>query len=160
VGWSAFAQEVKREEPAKPSDKAQLYKQLEQQLTGAKFIGKFTTTGKDEEKLKTEEYTILSAKKAEHGEFWLLEARIQYGDKDITVPVPIAIEWAGTTPVMTLDKIALYGVGTFSARVVIHDGKYAGTWQHDHVGGHLFGKIEKAPAAKPAEAEKNNAEKK
>jgi hypothetical protein len=26
---------------------------------------------------------------------------------------------------------------------VIHDGKYAGTWSHDDVGGHLFGRVEK-----------------
>ena len=29
----------------------------------------------------------------------------------------------------------------FARRVVIADGKYAGTWQHGKVGGHLFGKI-------------------
>ena len=63
-----------------------------------------------------------------------------------------AQDFPGTTPVMTLDKIALYGFGTFSARVVINDGKYAGTWQHDKVGGHLFGKIEK-PAAEKKEVE-------
>jgi hypothetical protein len=34
-------------------------------------------------------------------------------------------------------------LGTFDARVVIHDQKYAGTWKHGEVGGHLFGTIEK-----------------
>ena len=140
------------QEPAKPiaekpvektPDKAQLYKQLEESLTGAKFTGRFTVLGKDEDKLKAEEYTILSAKKSEQGEMWLLTARIKYGEKDATIPIPLEIQWAGSTPVITLDKLALYGFGTFSARVVIHDGKYAGTWQHDNVGGHLFGKIEK-----------------
>ena len=143
--------ETKPVETAKVPDKAQLYKQLEETLTGAKFIGKFTTLGKDEDKLKAEEYTIVSAKKAEHGEYWLIMARIKYGDKDATIPVPMEILWAGTTPVMTLDKISLYGFGTFSARVVINDGKYAGTWQHDKVGGHLFGKIEKAAVEKKEE---------
>jgi hypothetical protein len=157
---SLLAQEVKPAdtklvETTKVPDKSQLYKQLEETLTGAKFIGRYTTLGKEEDKLKAEEYTIVSAKKAEHGEFWLLMARIKYGDKDATIPVPIEILWAGTTPVMTLDKISLYGVGTFSARVVINDGKYAGTWQHDSVGGHLFGKIEKAaPEKKEAEEKK------
>ena len=147
------AQEPKQPDAPKTPDKAQLYSQLEETLTGAKFIGRFTVLGKEDDKPKPEEYTIVSAKKAEHGEYWLLTARIKYGDKDATLPVPMEIQWAGTTPVMTLDKISLYGFGTFSARVVINDGKYAGTWQHDNVGGHLFGKIEK-PAVEKKEVAK------
>jgi hypothetical protein len=57
--------------------------------------------------------------------------------------MPINVLWAGNTPVMTLDKITIPGLGTFSARVVFHENKYAGTWVHDNVGGHLFGRIEK-----------------
>jgi len=43
---------------------------------------------------------------------------------------------------MVLDSITIPGLGTFSARVVFHDRKYAGTWKHDNVGGHLFGRVE------------------
>jgi hypothetical protein len=35
------------------------------------------------------------------------------------------------------------GLGTFSAHVVIDGDKYAGTWAHGKVGGHLYGTIEK-----------------
>ena len=122
---------------------AERHKKLEALLTNARLTGNFTITGKDKDFPK-EEYTILSAEKAEEGEFWLLRARIKYGGKDTTVPVPIEILWAGKTPVMTLDNLTLPGLGTFSARVVLHDDKYAGTWQHDKVGGHLFGTISKA----------------
>src|SRR5688572_27678860 len=128
---------------AADDDKAARYKKLETLLTGAKLTGNFTITGKDKDFPK-EEYTILSAEKAEEGEYWLLRARIQYGGKDVTVPCPIEILWAGKTPVMTLDNLTLPGLGTFSARVVLHDDKYAGTWQHDKVGGHLFGTITRA----------------
>jgi hypothetical protein len=130
------------EEPASP-DKKELYKQLEETLTNAKFSGRFTVLGKEQGDLPKEEYTILSATKVETGEMWLLKARIKYGDKNTVIPIPLEILWAGKTPVITLDKLTLPGLGTFSARVVIHDGKYAGTWQHDAVGGHLFGTIEK-----------------
>jgi hypothetical protein len=34
-------------------------------------------------------------------------------------------------------------LGTFSAHVVIDGNKYAGTWSHGNVGGHLYGKITK-----------------
>jgi hypothetical protein len=122
-------------------DKKKLYTQLEKQLTGAKFKGRFTVQGKENDTPKEEEYTISSAIKAEVGEMWLLNARIKYGEHDVSIPVPIEIQWAATTPVMVMDKITLPGLGTFSARVVIHGERYAGTWQHDKVGGHLFGTI-------------------
>lgn len=134
-------------EDAAPPDKQSLYKQLEATLNGATFSGSFTVLGKDREDLAKEEYTILSATKVEMGEMWLIKAHIQYGKKDLVVPMPLEILWAGKTPVITLDKLTLPGLGTFSARVVLHDGKYAGTWQHDAVGGHLFGTIKKAKPA-------------
>jgi hypothetical protein len=56
----------------------------------------------------------------------------------------VEVKWAGKTPVITLDNITIPGLGTFSSRVVIDQGKYAGTWKHDDVGGHLFGKLEPA----------------
>ena len=143
---------------AADDDKAARYKKLETLLTGAKLTGNFTITGKDKDFPK-EEYTILSAEKAEEGEFWLLRARIKYGGKDTTVPVPIEILWAGKTPVMTLDNLTLPGLGTFSARVVLHDDKYAGTWQHDKVGGHLFGTISRAKDEKEGEKDASNDEK-
>ncbi len=73
-----------------------------------------------------------------------IQTRIKYGDHDVTVPIVITILWAGQTPVMTLDKVVVPGLGTFSARVVFHEDKYAGTWSHDDVGGHLFGKVEES----------------
>jgi len=32
-------------------------------------------------------------------------------------------------------------LGTFSAQVVLDGKRYAGTWQHGKVGGHMFGAI-------------------
>ena len=57
----------------------------------------------------------------------------------------LQVEWAATTPVITLTNAAIPGLGTFSSRVVIYKNKYAGTWSHGEVGGHLFGTIEPAP---------------
>ena len=51
------------------------------------------------------------------------------------------MKWAGKTPVITLDNVTIPGLGTFSSRVVIDGALYAGTWQHDAVGGHMFGRI-------------------
>ncbi|MEZ6086839.1 MAG: hypothetical protein R3C05_02155 [Pirellulaceae bacterium] len=112
-------------------------------LTGSKFVGKFTVIGRDDEKLPTEEYTLKKVQKLPEGNMYMITARIKYGDKDVEVPMPIPIVWAGDTPMISLDDFTIPGMGTFSAKVVIDKGRYAGTWSHDEKGGHLFGVIEK-----------------
>jgi hypothetical protein len=80
------------------------------------------------------------------------------------MPVPVTIEWAGDTPMITLTEQTVEGLGTFSARVLLYDGLYAGTWKHGQFGGHMWGRIESggsipgpvttpaAPAAAPSAA--------
>ena len=68
----------------------------------------------------------------------------------VTVPVPVEVKWAGETPVITLDEVTIPGLGTFSSRVVLDRGRYAGTWSHDKVGGHMFGTIVAAKDAPDA----------
>ena len=121
-----------------------LIKKLEETLTGAKLTGAYSVTGREDRAPKSEEYTITSATKLPEGDVWLIKARIKYGDKDTTIPMPLEIKWAGDTPIITLTNMAIPGLGTFTARVLIYDNRYAGTWQHGPVGGNLFGKIEKA----------------
>ena len=88
-------------------------------------------------------YTIQGATKV-GGESWLIYTRIQYGGKDVSVPVPAQVKFAGDTPVITLDKIAIPGLGTYSARVLIFDNTYAGVWSANDHGGMLHGIIERA----------------
>jgi hypothetical protein len=116
----------------------------------------FTVTGKEGQPPRAEEYTISSAMKLPDGDLWLLKSRVKYGDKDVTLPIPLDIKWAGDTPVITMTNMEIPGLGTFSTRVVLYEGRYAGTWQHGKVGGHLFGRIEKADAPK-ADAAKTEA---
>ncbi len=143
------------QEPAKPAhSQAELIKKLEKDLTGVKLVGRFTVTGKADMTPKDEEYTITSAMKLDEPDLWLLKARIKYGKTDGTFPIPLEIKWAGDTPVLTLTNLEIPGLGTFSSRVVIYEGRYAGTWQHGDVGGHLFGVLqhpndEKTETAKP-----------
>jgi len=55
----------------------------------------------------------------------------------------LQVKWAGDTPVITLTNLTIPGLGTFTSRVMIYGDRYAGTWQHDKTGGHLWGKIVK-----------------
>jgi len=125
------------------ADQKQIDK-LQRYLTGTRWTGQFTVTGKELNDLTPEYYEITKAVKTPDEDYWMLSVRIKYGEHDSTLDLPpIQIKWAGETPVITVDQVTIPGFGTFDARVVIRKNKYAGTWSHDAVGGHLFGSIER-----------------
>ena len=139
---------------AKDNGMAERELKLAEYLNGIKLIGKFTIDGK-EAPPKTEEYTISKCEKMDKADMYRLTARIQYGDVDAEVPLELKILWSGDTPVITMDSFWIPGMGTFDARVMIRRGRYAGTWQHDAVGGHMYGvlkKIESKPEREPKPA--------
>lgn len=140
---SAAEPEKNAAKPAAAPSQDELNKKLAADLTNVKLVGSFTVSGKEGETPKAEEYTITSALKLPEADLWLLKARIKYGKTDQTFPIPLEIKWAGDTPVITLTDLEIPGLGTFTSRVVIYDGRYAGTWQHGSVGGSMFGRIEK-----------------
>jgi hypothetical protein len=74
---------------------------------------------------------------------WRFNARIQYGRVDTTLPLVLRVEWAGDTPVLTMTDVTIPNMGTFTVRILFYRDRYAGTWQHGQVGGHMFGRIEK-----------------
>jgi len=130
------------DEAAEESSSDKREAKLAKVLSGATLVGHYTVVGKDGGKVspKEEKYTLKQVKKLSDG-LWLFTARIQYGDHDATVPLPLPVKWAGDTPMIVLDDILVPGFGKFDARVVFHNGKYAGTWSGHGHGGHLFGRI-------------------
>jgi len=119
------------------------------QMENSVLVGTFTVDGQTEgDPLKPERYEIESAVKAS-GDLWVFTVRIKYGKLDTKLPVTVPLLWAGETPMVSLTNASIPGLGEgFSARVLFHEDRYAGTWQHGKVGGHMFGRIEKAkPAA-------------
>ena len=135
--------------PAK--NQAELEAAFSKMLSGATLEGSFSNTGAggNPDQLKRDKYTLGEVKKVE-GKIWLIPARIQYGDHDVMVPLPLPIEWAGDTPVIVVDNVTILGLGTFSARVMFFDDHYAGYWKHGDRGGHLFGLVPHQGAAAPA----------
>jgi hypothetical protein len=123
---SAFAQEATKApttgsvksapQDSAPQDKAPQDKAREQKLadylSGVKFVGSFTVTGSAERPPEPESYYILSAEKMDDGDWWKLTARIKYSTYDLTVPMAMEIKWAGETPVITVDQMAVPGMGT------------------------------------------------
>ena len=52
--------------------------------------------------------------------------------------------------------VTIEGLGTFTARVLLYEGLYAGTWKHGQFGGHMWGRIESGgsiPGPMPTPAE-------
>ncbi len=128
---------------AKPPDKAELEKRFSELLTGATLVGHYTEGEVDPKKpLPEDRYTINELTKQE-GDMWLFKAHVKVEGFDVTLPIPLKVLWAGDTPVITLDDVALPGLGTFSARVLFHGHQYAGTWSGGGHSGQLFGRIER-----------------
>lgn len=141
--------------PQLEAEENPLFAKFTRLMTGAKLRGQFTVDGKPMDRLTEETYEISKVEKLPDGDEWIITARIKYGERDMTFPVPLEVKWAGKTPVLTLDNMTIPGFGTFGARVVFHKDKYAGTWSHDDVGGHMFGMIElPKPASEKADEEK------
>jgi hypothetical protein len=140
---------TKNETAAVPADAAR-FATLAEKLSGSAFEGHFSTDSKPGE-FKQDRYELQSVSKLPTGDLWLFKTRIRYGDHDVTVPLPITIKWVDQTPMIVVDSLSIPGLGVFDARVVIAGDRYAGTWQHGDVGGHLFGRITRpATPAKPA----------
>lgn len=102
---------------------------------------------------KPERYEIAKVLPAAGGKY-LVQSRIKYGQHDVTVPVPVEMLPAGKdSVVITLDDLTIPLLGSqFSARVVFdfNSNRYAGTWMHGKVGGHMWGRLEEAVAEEGA----------
>ncbi len=134
-----------KEKPAPSRD--ELEKQFAAEMSGATLVGHYSL-GKQPAG-KEERYELSEVTKIE-GDRWLFKSRIVYGNHDVTVPMYLEVKWAGDTPVITLTDLAIPGLGTYTARVLIYRGQYAGTWSGGDHGGALYGHVEKK---KPADVE-------
>lgn len=139
----ALAQPATAPATTQPSQ-AELEKRFAESMTNVTLIGQYTVGNN---KPAADKYTIASVEKLKDDN-WLFKARVQFGEKDVTIPMIVPVKWAGDTPVISVTNLWLPGLGTYTARVVIYDNQYAGTWSGGGHGGQMWGKIEKAPAAK------------
>jgi hypothetical protein len=142
IGTASLARAESTTQPA--LNQAALEAQFRETMTGATLVGRFTDTNRPDATPKEERYTIQSARKIPFTERWLITARVQFGSKDLTVPMTIPVKWAGDTPVISVTDMTIPGLGTYTARVMIYRDQYAGTWSGTSHGGHLFGRIERA----------------
>ena len=145
--------------PEPKVDQAELDKQFEQTMSGATLVGRFTVEGRGGGREPGEDRYHINKVTKMAGDYWMFAARVQYGKKDVTVPMMLQVKWAGDTPVITLTDLSIPGLGTYTARVLIFRDHYAGYWSGGDHGGNLWGRIERedqpaadAPAAPKAPA--------
>ena len=150
---SASTTVVGQEEPTRPKDKpAKPSKSVDMNeaetafaklMTGAELVGSFTIDGRTGIP-KEDRYTIARAEKVKDGK-WMIHARVKYGDVNVVVPVPVKMDWAGDTPVLSVTDLSIPLLGNdFDTRLLFDGERYAGTWAHGKVGGHMWGRIERA----------------
>ena len=117
-----------------------LEKEFQASLTNASLVGFFTVG--DSPATLPDKYTIEGLTKID-ASTWKFDARIQYGGKDYKASVNVPVLWAGETPVLSMAQYAIPGQGVYSARILIHNGMYAGTWGAPGKGGKMFGMVVK-----------------
>ncbi len=120
-----------------------LEQEFAERMANSVLVGRFVIAGSEDSVPRPERYEIEGVTKVGEDQ-WRFTARIQYGNTNITLPIVVTMLWAGDTPMVSLTDLTVPTLGTFTARVIFYRDRYAGTWQHDEVGGHLFGVIEKA----------------
>jgi len=129
-----------------PASLTQLERQFTEQMKGAALVGQFTVAGREDSAGRPDRYDISSVQKV-GDDRWQFNARMRYGSTDVTLPITVPMRWVGDTPMIAITDFSIPTLGTFTARVLFHGDRYSGTWQHDKVGGHMFGRIEKSTSA-------------
>ena len=141
VGWIAGTMGLGAAiDPAKLPERE---RRFVEQMQDVAMVGHFTADGREDLPARPDRYDISSVEKVGEDR-WRFNARI--GEKDLTLPVTVTMRWVEDTPLIMLTDLNIPALGTFSSRVFFYGDRYAGTWQHGTVGGHLFGRIEKRVA--------------
>jgi hypothetical protein len=140
AGWVVARMGIGPRVPA--ASLSDLERQFIERMQGVTLVGRFTVDGRDDQPGRPDRYDISSVEKV-GDDRWRFNARMRYGSVDVTLPVVVTMQWVGDTPMITMTDFGIPPLGTFTARVFFYRDRYAGTWQHEQVGGHMFGTIEK-----------------
>jgi len=87
-----------------------------------------------------DKYNIVSAVKGD-GDNWIISAKMKYGEREFVMPIPVKMKFVGDTAILTVDNLAIPNGGTYTARLLIYERTYSGTWKGQRGGGMLYGTI-------------------
>jgi hypothetical protein len=138
----------------KTSSQEDLEAKFKEAMTGVTMSGRWCpikegVLGEEKE----DRYTIVSVEKG-NGDAWTINAKMKYGNRDVVAPIPVQVKWAGDTAVIVVDKMSIPGPGSYggtaySARVLVYENTYAGSWSGGNRAGLLKGLITKDKPAAP-----------
>lgn len=129
---------------ADPASLTDAERQFAERMRNVTLVGSFTTDGQGGRVPEPDRYEIVSVEKV-GDDLWRFNSKCC--SLNSAVPFVVPMRFNGDTPMILMTETSLPGMGTFSARVFFYGDRYAGTWQHGKVGGHMWGRIEKRTAA-------------
>jgi hypothetical protein len=132
-----------------PASLNDLEREFAERMRGVSLVGSYTIAGSSRPP-RTDRYDISSIEKVGDN-LWRFNAGMDCCGVSGTIPVVVPLRWIGDTPMIMMTDTTLPGLGTFTVRLFFYGDRYAGTWQHDKVGGLMSGRIEKQAAAAPAQ---------
>jgi hypothetical protein len=126
-----------------PSSLSETERQFSDRMRNATMVGTFTVAGRENRTPRPDRYEISSVEKV-GDDLWRFNAKMDCcGLSGSGIPIVVPMRFVGDTPVIMMTETSLPGIGTFTVRVFFYGDRYAGTWQHGKVGGHMSGTIEK-----------------
>lgn len=126
-----------------PASLTDVERQFAERMRGVTLVGSFTVAGREDRAPRPDRYNIVSVERV-GDDLWRFNA--QCCGVDGAIPIVVPMRFNGDTPVIMMTETSLPGLGTFTVRVFFYGDRYAGTWQHGKVGGHMWGRIEKTAA--------------
>ena len=99
-----FAEDAPKAPAATQPSQADLEAAFTSRLSNAVMAGSYTMGNGGAP--KKDRYTIVSVRKLKDDN-WLFQARVQFGNKDVTIPMIIPVKWAGDTPVISVTGVSL-----------------------------------------------------
>jgi hypothetical protein len=124
-----------------PASLSELERAFAERMQNVVLAGHFTLEGRERRDGLPELYEISSVSNV-GGDRWRFDVHMVYGSVDVTLPVVVPIVWAGDTPMVMMTDVSIPGLdGSFTARVMFYEDRYAGSWQHGTYGGLMYGTI-------------------
>ena len=122
-----------------PADPEERFKAL---FTRATLSGRWAPLkdGTLGEERTGDKYQIASVTKGSN-DHWTVNAKMKYRDQEVVMPIPVQMKFVGDTAILTVDNLMIPGGGTYTARLLIYDRTYSGTWKGQRGGGMLYGTI-------------------
>jgi hypothetical protein len=126
-----------------PASLTEQEREFRERMNNVSLVGTFTITGKEGRTPRPDRYDIFGVEKV-GDDLWQFNASMDCcGVNGARLPIVVPMRWVGDTPVIMMTDTSLPGIGSFTVRVFFYGDRYAGTWQHGAVGGHMSGIIEK-----------------